>query len=127
MPKARSSNTITAWPSTEPHGRIVYKNKMSCFLFDLDGQPLAQVKLEGKPLNGLAALKLGGCSPEGRIIFYHPKQHLLVATDPVAEPADLAAALGETVALLPRERNRLKKRFEWDSSRWLHPGPVVRH
>ncbi len=109
------------------HGRIVYKNKTSCFHFNLEGRRLAQVRLEGKPLRSLAALKLGGCGPDGRIIFHHPDQHFLAVTDPVTTPRELADTLAALAARIAPERNRLKKQYEWTHSRWLHPGPVVRH
>ena len=75
------------------HGRIVYKNKTSFFLFDFQGGLLAWVKLEAQPLKSLSAWKLGCCSPDGRIVLSHPEQHLLLVVDPVTDPDGLESAL----------------------------------
>src|SRR5262249_41987852 len=104
-----------------------YKNKAAFFLFDFDGRRLVRVKLEGKPLGSLGAWKLGGCSAEGRVVLYHPEQSLLLVLDPLSRPASLKTALSEAVAFLGGERARLRKQYESVGSRWLHPGPIIRH
>jgi hypothetical protein len=108
-------------------GRIVYKTRASFFLFDLKGKLLNKVELEGPARKGLSVFKLGGCGPDGRIVLYHPEQHLLLQLDPIDQPGDLRATLADGLAFYKRERTRLKKQHEVVAYRWMHPGPIVRH
>jgi hypothetical protein len=107
---------------------IIYKNKMCFFAFDFEGALRAKVALDSPELKPLAAWHLGGVAPDGRVILYHKKQHLLLAIDPF-DPAEgtLREALVGAAQVLKKERALLKKRFAARDAHYLHPGPVKRH
>ena len=109
------------------HNRIVYKNKTSFFLFDCNGQPVATVKLDGKPLSTLAAFKLGTCSVDGRVVLYHPKNHQILVLDPMAQPNELKDALEQAAEYVNKQRTALKKQYKCVNSNWLHPQPTIQH
>jgi hypothetical protein len=110
-----------------PHRRIVYKTKTAVFLFDFDGRLLAKVPLEGPLLKTLAPMKLGCCGPQGQPVLHHPKQHLILAMDPVDDPSNLKLTLTEAAAAYKKETAKLKKNHQPIKYRWLYDGEPIRH
>lgn len=115
-------------PTAAPHWNVVASAKLAGFVtrsehalhcFDRDGQRTARLALQDDKLEGLPELHLFGAAPTGELLLVQHKHRVLVVTQPITRPEDVAPAFEEIAAVYKSEHARLKKAVPTVSGRFL--------
>ncbi|MDG4862776.1 hypothetical protein P8605_32030 [Streptomyces sp. T-3] len=106
-------------------GRAFHLNRYGMYAWDRGGVLRARLDTAGKAFKPLTHFTLAGCAPDGDLLLFHRKQHLILRVPIPDDLTDLPTVMEDALRTYTKQRTALKKAWAPVDWHWVHPSVPV--
>ncbi|WP_327351920.1 hypothetical protein [Streptomyces sp. NBC_01304] len=106
-------------------GRAFHLNRYGMYAWDRSGALRARLDTAAKTFKPLTPFTLAGCAPDGDLLLFHRKQHLILRVPAPDDLADLPTVMEDALRTYAKQRTALKKAWAPVDWHWVHASVPV--